>query len=163
MKQSFLMFLACVAASASSYAQIGPPPTVAERARGAGRVVVATVLDVHARFESNQFGDQLIVSHAVLEVLETWKGAPQPLVNIAVEGGTVGDLTLRVSDLPSLKEGERAVFFLDVTPGGEHIPHGRGLGVALKLTADDRVAGTQLALSDVRDQVAEAVRGRQGR
>jgi len=155
--------VALLGAAVPAFAQGGPPADVASRANGAGKVVVARILDVRAQFESNRFGDRLIVSHAVLEVLETLKGAPEALVNLALEGGTVGDLTLRVSDLPSLEEGERAVFFLDATAGGEHIPHGRGNGV-MKLSSDDHVVGSQLSLSDVRQQVAEAVsRGRGAR
>ena len=77
------------------------------------------------------------------------------LLNVAIEGGTVGDLTLRVSDLPSLEEGERAVFFLDAAAGNDHVPHRRGNGV-MKLSDNDRVVGSQLSLSDVRQQVAEA-------
>ena len=163
MFKQFFVLLACATAVASLHGQAGPDQDLDARARGAGKVVVARVLDVRGQFESNRFGDRLIVSHAVLEVLETWKGASQPVLNMAIEGGTVGDLTLRVSDLPSLEEGQRGVFFLDATASGEYVPHGRGHGVVLKLTADDRVAGAQLSLSDVRDQVAEAVRGRGGR
>jgi hypothetical protein len=144
-------------------AEVGVPADVASRARGAGRVFVARVLDVRAQVESNRFGDRLIVSHAVLEVLETLKGVPEAVVNVAVEGGTVGDLTLRVSDLPSLREGDRAVFFLDPAGPGEHVPHGRGQGVMM-LGANDRVTGTQLSLGDVRQQVAAALgQGRGGR
>ena len=159
LKQLFVL-LACASASTSLHGQAGPDPALGTRARDAGKVVVARILDVRGQFESNRFGDRLIVSHAVLEVLETWKGAPQPVLNMAIEGGTVGDLTLRVSDLPSLEEGERAVFFLDATGSGEYVPHGRGHGVALKLTEDDRVRGTALSLKEVREQVADAVRGR---
>ena len=161
--RSVVFALGLLGVAVPALAQGGPPEDVASRARGAGKVVVARILDVRAQFESNQFGDRLIVSHAVLEVLETLKGAPEPVMNVAVEGGTVGDLTLRVSDLPSLEEGERAVFFLDATARGEHVPHGRGQGVALKLDADDHVEGTQMSLSDVREHVSNANRGRGGR
>ena len=140
----------------------GPPEDIAARARGAGRVVVARVVDVRAQFETNQFGDQLIVSHAVLEVLETWKGGPEPMLNVAVEGGTVGDLTLKVSDLPSLRAGERAVFFLDAGRG-DHTPHGRGHGI-LKLNDGDEVSDSTLSLDDVRRSVRGALaQGRGGR
>ena len=122
------LLVACALAGSvlSVQAQGGPPTDVANNAKGAGRVVVARVAAVRAQFETNRFGDQLIVSHAVLEVLETLKGAPAASLNVAVEGGTVGDLTLKVSDLPSLAEGERAMFFLDAA-GTDHTPHGRGL------------------------------------
>jgi len=157
MKGAFLAIVLALAAPA--IAEVGPPQDVASRARGAGKVVVARVLDVRGQFETNRFGDHLIMSHAVLEVLETLKGEPQPIVNMVIEGGAVGDLTLRVSDLPSLQTGERAVLFLDATASGEHVPHGRGLGVVLKLNGD-RVADSNLSLDDVRQQVRGA--GAQG-
>ena len=144
-------------------AEVGPPIDVARQARGAGKVVVARVSDVRAQVESNQFGDQLIVSHAVLEVLETLKGAPLAVENVAVEGGTVGDLTLKVSDLPTLQEGDRAVFFIDSANDGTNRPHDRGRGI-MKLDASDRVAGSSLSLEDVRQGVRSALgQGRGGR
>jgi len=145
----------------SVQAQGGPPSDVANNAKGAGRVVVARIAAVRAQFETNQFGDQLIVSHAVLEVLETLKGAPAASLNVAVEGGTVGDLTLKVSDLPSLAEGERAMFFLDAAAGSDHKPHGRGLGI-VKIDERDR-AEDGASLDDLRTQVREAVSARGGR
>ena len=33
-------------------------------------------------------------------------------MDVEVEGGTIGDLTLRVSDLATFTQGERAVFYL---------------------------------------------------
>ena len=161
--RSVVLTISLLGVAVPALAQGGPPVDVPSQARGAGKVVVARILDVRAQFESNRFGDRLIVSHAVLEVLETLKGAPEALLNVAIEGGTVGDLTLRVSDLPSLEEGERAVFFLDAAAGNDHVPHRRGNGV-MKLSDNDRVVGSQLSLSDVRQQVAEATgRGRGAR
>jgi hypothetical protein len=154
--------LALLGSVAPAAAEVGPPVDVASRARGAGKVVVARIVDIRAQFETNQFGDQLIVSHAVLEVLETLKGAPQALVNdLAVEGGTVGGLTLKVSDLPSLAEGERAVFFIESTSDGKNRPHNRGRGI-MKLDESDHVDGSSLSLDDVRQQVQKALSQAQG-
>lgn len=139
-------------------ADIGPPIEIASRAQGAGRIVVARISDIRAQFATNRFGDQLIVSTAVLEVLETLKGAPAATLQVEVEGGTVGDLTLKVSDLPSLTQGERAVFFLDAGPGGVLLPHGRGHGI-LKLSAGDRVDNGTLTLAELRQQIRAAVGG----
>jgi hypothetical protein len=150
-----------LAIAAPAIAEVGPPPDVASRARGAGKVVVARVLDVRGQFETNKFGDRLIMSHAVLEVQETLKGESQTIVNMVIEGGTVGDLTLRVSDLPSLESGERAVLFLDASANGEHVPHGRGKGVVMKLNGD-RVAESNLSLDDVRQQVRNSGNGNSG-
>ena len=158
-----LVLLAFLAGAAAAYAGSGPPPDVAARARGAGKVVVARITDVHAHFEINRFGDQLIVSDAVLEVLETWKGQPESSLEVAVEGGTVGELTLRVSDMPSLSRGERAVFFLDSSDRGMHTPNGRGQGI-LQLDANDNVEGSTVALDDLRQRVRNALgQGRGGR
>jgi hypothetical protein len=152
MKSWLAVALVCVSASAV-HAEVGPPTDIAAHSRGAGKVVVARISDVHSTFATNRFGDQLIVSNAVLEVLETLKGAPQAVTMVTVEGGTVGDLTLRVSDMQELKEGERAVFFLDAD-GLSNVPHGRGRGI-LKLDDDDKVTGSNLTLA----QVKNAVRG----
>ena len=152
MKSWIAAAIVCASAAAAT-AEVGPPPDLAAHSRDAGKIVVARITDVHASFATNQFGDQLIVSNAVLEVLETLKGAPQAVTTITVEGGTVGDLTLKVSDMQELKEGERAVFFLDADGNG-NVPHGRGRGI-LKLDDDDRVEGSDITL----DQVKTAVRG----
>ena len=156
MKQILLMMATCVSLSVVVAAEVGPPTNLPVAARGAGRIVVAKVADVHARFASNKFGDQLIVSSARLEVVETLKGAPTTQVALEIEGGTVGDLTLRVSDLPLLQTGDRAVFFLDASGDGPMAPHGRGRGI-LRLLADDRVEGADLNLTEVRRQVRAAL------
>lgn len=152
MKSWLAVALVCVSAS-TVRAEVGPPTDIAAHSRGAGKVVVARISGVHSTFATNRFGDQLIVSNAVLEVLETLKGAPQAVTTVTVEGGTVGDLTLRVSDMQELKEGERAVFFLEADGAG-NVPHGRGRGI-LKLDDDDKVKGSTLTL----EQVKNAVRG----
>ena len=45
-----------------------------------------------------------IVSNVLLDVSETLKGAPAAQFRMAVKGGAVGDLTLRVSDLPTVQQ-----------------------------------------------------------
>jgi hypothetical protein len=155
MKTWIAVALVCVSAS-TVRAEVGPPTDLAAHSRGAGKVVVARISLVHSAFATNRFGDQLIVSNAVLEVLETLKGAPESVTSVTVEGGTVGDLTLKVSDMQELKEGDRAVFFLDADGNG-NVPHGRGRGI-LQLDDDDMVKGSRLTLAQVKD----AVRGANG-
>src|SRR5204862_7250618 len=100
--KSVLVAAALTCAVAVVSAQTGAPTDLPARARAATRVVVGRILDVQAQFQTNRFGDQLIVSNVLLEVSETLKGAPAPLLRLAVEGGTVGDLRLTVSDLPAV-------------------------------------------------------------
>lgn len=157
MKQ-VLLVLVSVGLVASAHAQIGPPPSIAARARAASRVVVAQVVDVQSRFASNQFGDQLIVSDVVLDVVETLKGPAARTMRVAVEGGTVGDLTLKVSDLPSFQPGDRAMFFLDTDASGALVPHDRGFGL-LKVSPAGLIEGSTVSLDQVRRDVIAALGG----
>lgn len=150
------VFLTLIATHA--YSDGGPSPDIATRTRGSARVVVARVVDVQSRFQKNQFGDQLIVSDVALDVTETLKGKPAATAVVEMEGGTVGDLTLRVSDISSVKPGDRAVFFLDSGDRGPDKLHDRGRGV-LKLTSDDRIEGTTTPLTDVRREIQAAAKG----
>jgi len=131
------------------------PADVTARARRANRVVVAEVTDVTPRFDVNEHGDRLIISRVLLQVEETLKGTASPIVEMDVEGGTIGDLTLKVSDLPVIRRGERGVFFLSAASAGVHRPNGRGDGI-LMLDASNRVAGEALSLADVRAAVRSA-------
>jgi hypothetical protein len=146
-----LVFTLTAALSASDIKS----PDVGTRARGAGRVVVGTVVNVQSHFDVNQFGDQLIVSETEFQVDETLKGAHLPGVTVRLEGGTVGDLTLDVSDMPSMKKGERAVMFFNQTPAGGHVPWGRGNGV-LKVDSSNHIEGTNVTLDEVKRLVGAA-------
>jgi hypothetical protein len=125
-----------------------PPVTIQERAQGAERIVVASIADIRAAYESNTYGDELIVSHASLTLEEVIKGN-RDKVTVAVTGGTVNGITLRVSSLPTLSPGERAVFFLNRRSDGEYVPHLQGQGI-LKLDATNHVQGSSLSLEDIR-------------
>ena len=129
------------------------PVPLAERARGAERVVVGQVASVDPIWQVNEFGDRLIVSVVRVAVEETLKGQSQPEVGVEVEGGTVGDLTLHVSDLASFTPGERAVFYLKRNSRGVFVPHLRGQGL-LKLDRSDRVYNSSLTLAEIRRTAA---------
>jgi len=152
-----LALLLVAVASVNTSASNGKPVDIGAEAKGANRVVVAVVTDVQSRFDVNEFGDRLIISQAWARVDETMKGSYAPIVAVDVEGGTIGDLALHVSDMPELRPGDRAVFFLDATPSGTHKPHGRGAGV-FKLDANDRVPDSDLTLGEIRAQVRAALR-----
>jgi hypothetical protein len=158
MRASLGSLLGCVLAiSTITYSAPGQPPAAATRAKGAGRVVVARVADVQPRFETNRHGDRLIVSELFLDVEETWKGAATPVLQATVEGGTIGALSLAVSDMPALKPGDRAVFFLDANERGGHVPHDRGFGI-MKLGAGGKIEGSDQTLGDLRRAVQAATR-----
>lgn len=124
----------------------------AERASGAERVLVGHVLSVTPVWRDNDFGDHLIISIAHIAVDETLKGPSQSAVDVEIEGGTIGTLTLRVSDLEPFVPGDRAVFYLQHNRRGSLVPHRRGLGLQ-KLDRDGRVAGSAVTLDQVRRDV----------
>ena len=132
-------------------------PDLPTLSRGAQRVIVATVIQVDPVFASNEYGDQLIISRTRLRVDEVLKAGKQAAdtgeVLMELEGGTIGDLTLTVSDLPVLRRGERAVVFLQQNSQGAFVPHERGRGI-LKLDASNHVDGTGITLAEVRRAVA---------
>jgi len=90
-----------------------------------------------------------IVSVVSVTVDETLRGPSQQAVDVEVEGGTIGDLTLQVSDLETFTPGDRGVFYLKRGSRGSLVPHLRGQGL-LKLDGSDRVRGSNVTLADVR-------------
>ena len=146
-----LALLICVnAGTASIGASGGHIATLDERIQGSQRVVVASARTINARWSENTFGDRLIVSRVMLDIEETIKGAaPSNVIWMDIEGGTLDGYTLRVSDLPTIQPGERAVFFLDQSEGGIATPHLRGQGI-LKLNDENVVRGSSLRLQDIR-------------
>ena len=126
-----------------------------QRARGSEQVVVGRVSSVTAVWRNNDFGDRLITSIVHVIVEETLKGASPQTIDVEVEGGTIGDLTLRVSDLDTFAPGERAVFYLTHSRRGTLVPHLRGLGLQ-KIDQAGRIRGSSVTLDQVRREVRAA-------
>jgi hypothetical protein len=139
---------AAVAAIAADSRQVDLPT----RTRGARKVVVAKAVSVTPAWRTTVHGDRLIVSDVALQVEETLKGTPASVMWVELEGGTIDGLTLAVSSQTPMKAGERAVFFLDETSSGLHLPHLKDMGI-LKIDANDRIQGSSLRLEEVRRQV----------
>jgi len=100
--------------------------------RGAERIVVGTVEDTRAQFAQGEGGGRLIISTVTLSVRESLRGEASSTVAFQLEGGTVGDLALDVSDLPKLQRGHRGVFALRRSLSGDGwVPNRRSLGIVL--------------------------------
>jgi hypothetical protein len=136
-------------------AQSSVPVPLVERARGASQIIVGRVTAVSPVWQVNEFGDRLIISVVRVAVDETLKGNPQSTLDVEVEGGTIGDTTLHVSDEESFVPGDRAVFYLRRSGRGALVPHLRGQGT-LKLDRSDRVPNSSLTLDEIRRTVAAA-------
>ena len=146
-----LALLACLTAgTVSTTASSGHIASLDERIQGSQRVVIASARSVNASWRENTYGDRLIVSHVLLDVEETLKGpATSNAIWMDLEGGTLDGFTLVVSDLPTVRPGERGVFFLDQDESGVNTPHLRGQGI-LKLDDNNIVTGSSLRVGDIR-------------
>jgi hypothetical protein len=150
MNRGVTLFVGAVAVSiAAVHADVAIPVDIATRVRGASRAVVATVAQVESRWVTTAAGDRLIVTRTVARIDEALKGPHTGSLVVEIEGGTVGEESMRVSDMDVLPVGRRAVLLVEPNPDGTWRPHRRGLGV-LPLDASDRVQGTGLSLDDVR-------------
>lgn len=143
---------ATVFLSATAFAERPGTPPILERAQTAERVVVGTVVSVTPRFDTNEFGDRLIVSQTVVRVDETLKGVPAETLSIDVEGGTIGGVTLKVSDVRAVGVGDRTVFFVKTNRRGQLVPSLRGHSI-LHLNSRDEDDEEQVTLTDVRTKV----------
>ena len=65
-------------------------------------------------------------------------------------------ITVYEKNMEALAPGERAVFFVDETRPGTHVPHHRGNGI-VKLDNAGNVRGTTVTLDDVKRQVKQGV------
>jgi hypothetical protein len=148
-----MLLLLCLVEPTRAVGADQVPVPLSERARAAERVVVGRVVSVTPEWQVNEFGDRLIVSVVHVSVSETLKGEAAPIVDLEVEGGTIGTLTLHVSDQVSFAAGERAAFFIRRNRRGKFVPHLRGQGL-LKLDTANRVPGSSLTLDRIRREVA---------
>ena len=146
-----LVFVILLCAAPNAFSQSIEVDT-ATLARGASDVVVGTITDVTSRMGANAAGDRLIYSDLAVDVSETLKGGLRGTVTVTVEGGEVNGLTLTVSDMPTLRRGDRALFFLSKTAGGEWVLYGRGGGV-MKIDAAGRLNDGPLTLDRARAQI----------
>ena len=120
MRRGFAPFFCTFVLTAAAAAGQDRLVDLSTRAAGAQRVVLASVSELQSALEVNAYGDQVIVSHLQLQVQETLKGPVVNTISLAMEGGTVGGLTMRVSDMPTMAVGvgvgSKVVLRMDSSP-----------------------------------------------
>ena len=108
------------------------------RFEGAERIVLGTVEHVASEFGTNEWGDRLIFTTVTVRVEESLRGGDAEFLSFQLEGGKVGELSLNVSDMPSLKVDDRGVFALRRNQTGDvWVPNRRGIGIVLAHPALD--------------------------
>ncbi len=77
-------------------------------------IVAGEVVSITSDYEA----DGLIWSYATINVDEVVMGLVSDQVTFKYQGGTVGDMTLRVSTSPTFEEGEEVLVFLKTAEDG---------------------------------------------
>ncbi len=78
----------------------------------ATHVLIGKVKNVYSYYDGNEWGDYLIFSRVDVKVEQKLKGKTNDEVSFVVEGGTVGEMTLKVSNYPLFEEGEKIKLYL---------------------------------------------------
>lgn len=91
-------------------------PVLADRiekaAVDASHIVIGKVKKVDSYYSVNEWGDVLILSQIQVKVERQLKGRLGEFVSFITEGGTVGEMTLKVSTYPLFSEGQRVKLYL---------------------------------------------------
>jgi hypothetical protein len=79
-------------------------------AQKSDRIARGRVRSLICKAGTNEFGDQLIYTDVYIGVTDTLKGDRSDFV-LTVEGGTLDEISLTVSDAPVFKVGEEVIVF----------------------------------------------------
>lgn len=93
----------------------------------ADTIVVADVLGVECQWSWDRRTIQSIVTLRVGEVLKGKIDRPEILIQ--VPGGRVGEISLRVSDMPAFAAGERVLIFLSEIPDRQESANSPAVGL----------------------------------
>jgi hypothetical protein len=89
------------------------PLTFDELLAEAATIVRGEVTDVRSEWRDRQPGSGPIVTFVTVRVQQTLKGGPSPQLLLQFLGGTVGDQTLTVAEMPQFKIGDRDILFIN--------------------------------------------------
>ena len=81
----------------------------------ATHIFIGEVEEVQGYFDLNEWDDYLIFSRIKVKVKKELKGKAEKDVSFSVEGGTIGEIGLWVSESPAFKKGEAYKFYLKKT------------------------------------------------
>jgi len=72
----------------------------------ATHILVGEVTAVEGYYDYNEYGDYLIFSRVTVRVDKELKGRAEKFISFTVEGGEVGEMGLRVSNMPVFRKGQ---------------------------------------------------------
>ena len=113
---------------------------LSEQADFSDVVVVGVVNKAETKLEKDENGDQLMVTHVKVSVLEWLKGTSGPSIEVDMVGGTLNGVTMKSSAEPDpLKAKDKAVFYLQKKSNGNY-----------RITKDEK--GAKQGLIKLRDR-----------
>ena len=106
-----LVALLCFAQTVSTTTVL--PPTFDELLAEAATIVRAEVVDVRSDWRDRRPGSGPIVTFVTVRVQQTLKGGSSTQMLLEFLGGTVGDSTLTVAEMPQFRVGDRDILFIN--------------------------------------------------
>jgi len=91
---------------------IGIAPTFDELVEQADTIFFGEVVNLRSSSEKNRDG-RVIVTRVTFKVFQTLKGREAIQAQLEFLGGTIGDVTLNVEDVPQFKIGDRDILFVN--------------------------------------------------
>jgi hypothetical protein len=145
MKKSFLIAACALFGFCLARATTVIPPSFDELVTRAEVIFQGTVTDVQSQW-TGEGAERHIVTYVTLKVEEALKGDPGASYTVRMFGGTVDGTTMKVTDTPEFKIGDRDILFVEHN-GSQFVPlvgimHGRFHVKA------DAARGTDVVLKD---------------
>src|ERR1700704_4578902 len=128
-KTNYLLVLAgLILAALSIRATTVIPPTFDQLVNDAEFIFQGNVTDVRSQWVG-EGGQRQIVSYVTFKVDDALKGSPGATYTSRMLGGTVGEITMALSDAPEFKVGDKDILFVEHN-GSQFVPlvgimHGR--------------------------------------
>lgn len=128
MKKSFLIAACVILGLCSTRATTVIPPSFDELVTRAEVIFQGTVTNVQSQW-TGEGAERHIVTYVTLKVEDALKGDPGASYTVRMFGGTVDGTTMKVSDTPEFKVGDRDILFVEHN-GSQFVPlvgimHGR--------------------------------------
>lgn len=141
----------CLGSGLSSQQEI----SLAQKTARADLILVGKVTDVQARWDEQE---TMIYAFISVSIEETVKGqSPNKEITVRVPGGTVGDETVTVFEMPSFNKEERVLLFLirDIYSDNFFVVHGK-LG-KYRITLDNKIPSMSKTLPEALSEIRQFI------
>ncbi len=143
--RSLVLVILFALARQSTFATTVIPPTFDELVGRAELIFEGTVKDVRAQWVG-EGSQRHIMTYVTFDVAENVKGQAPQTYTLQMLGGTIGDMTMEVTDTPKFAPGDRDILFVEnngrqfvplvgIMHGRFHI--GRDAQTGMEILADD--------------------------